>query len=373
MNPQDVFCPNIECVARGQQGKGNIQVHSQVEKRYRCTECTTTFTTTKGTLFYRLKTDSVIVMLVLTLLAHGCPVAAVVAAYGYDERTVRKWWARGAEHCQALHEALVGQSQLDLEHVQADEIKVKTQGKSVWMALAMMVPTRLWLGGAVSEKRDKGLIQQLADQVRRVALCRPVLVAVDGLASYVGAFRRAFRSPLPRRGQRGRCRLVAWPDIAIVQVVKQRTAGDFRIDRRIVQGGKALVQRLLTSSGGGQLINTAYIERLNATFRQRLAILARRTRHLARHTQTVEHGMYIVGCFYNFCETHHSLRLRLSVDSRGHRWVQRTPAMAAGLTDHVWSMQELWSFRIPIPTWSPPKQRGRPSAETLKLIEKWAS
>ena len=105
----------------------------------------------------------------------------------------------------------------------------------------------------------KRLIQRVADQIHLVALCRPLLLAVDGLSSYVGAFRRAFRSPLPRRGVEGRRRLIAWPDIAIVQVVKQRSGGDFRIDRRIVQGGKAMVERLLTQSLGGKVINTAYI------------------------------------------------------------------------------------------------------------------
>jgi transposase-like protein len=373
MNPQEVFCPNIECPARGQQKKENIRVHSQADKRYKCTECETTFSASKGSLFYRLKTDSVTVMLVLTLLAYGCPIPAIVKAFGYDERTVKKWWERAGEHCQSVHETIVGQSQLDLKQVQADEIKVKTQGGSRWMAFAMMVPTRLWLGGAVSQQRDKRLIQQVADGVRQVALCRPLLLAVDGLASYVGAFRRAFRSPLPRRGQGGRSRLLSWPDIAIVQVVKQRSAGEFRVDRRIVQGSKALVERLLIQSLGGTLINTAYIERLNGTFRQRLSHLARRTRHLARQTETLVAGMYIVGCAYNFCDPHQSLRVRISVGSRGFRWVQRTPAIAAGLTDHIWSMHELWSFRVPPPPWTPPKRRGRPSQETLRLIEKWCS
>lgn len=371
MNPQSVFCPNINCHARGQQDKENIKVHSRAEKRYNCTECGTTFSARKGTLFYGLKTDSVTVMLVLTLLAFGCPIPAIVKSFGFDERTVKKWWLRAGEHCEAVHATVVGQNQLDLKQGQADEIKVKTQGKSVWMAFSMMVSTRLWLGGAISEHRDKQLIQQVADQIRLIALCRPLLLAVDGLSSYVGAFRRAFRSPLPRRGKRGRNRLISWPDIAIVQVVKQRSAGNFNVDRRIVHGGQALVERLLAQSLGGKVINTAYIERLNGTFRQRLSNLARRTRHLARQTETVVAGMYIVGCVHNFCETHKSLRVRLLVGSRGFRWVQRTPAIAAGLTDHVWSMQELWSYRVPIPTWTPPSRRGRPSTVTLKLIQKW--
>ena len=136
------------------------------------------------------------------------------------------------------------------------------------------------------------LIAKLAAKVRGMALCRPLLLAVDGLVSYVSAFRAAFRSPLPRHGQPGRPQLVAWSDIAIVQVVKHRTAAGLDIVRRIVQGSAPAVTQLLTRSQGGGVINTAYIERLNATFRQRLACLARRTRSLAQQQATLTAGMY---------------------------------------------------------------------------------
>ena len=92
-------------------------------------------------------------MLVVTLLAHGCPVQAIVAAFGFDERTVADWWARSGRQGQDVHEYLVEQPR-DLGQVQADEIRVKKQGGIVWMALAMMVKTRLWLGGEVSEQQD---------------------------------------------------------------------------------------------------------------------------------------------------------------------------------------------------------------------------
>ena len=192
MNPQEVFCPNLECVARGQVGKGNISVHSQQEQRYGCEECGETFAATKGTIFYRLKTKPATVILVLTLLAYGCPVQAVVAAFGFDERTVREWWQRAGKHCQKVHERVVGQSQLDLGQVQADEIKAKIQGGVVWIAMALMVSTRLWLGGEISPHRDKALIEALVGRVRAMALCRPLLVAVDGLPSYVGSFTAPF-------------------------------------------------------------------------------------------------------------------------------------------------------------------------------------
>src|SRR6516225_1347243 len=107
--------------------------------------------------------------------------------------------------------------------------------------------------------------------------------------------------------------------------------------------------------------NTAYIERLNATFRERLAPLARRCRALARHTLTLHEGMFVVGTVYNFCTPHESLS----------HTQQTTPAMAAGITDHCWTMHELLSFHVPLSRWSPPKQRGRPSRALLRLIERW--
>lgn len=183
MNPQVIFCPNLDCLARGQTGKGNIHVHSQKGKRYVCEVCQQTFTTTKGTIFYRLRSDPQRVMQVLTLLAYGCPVQAIVKALGLNERTVSDWQARAGKHCQQVHEQLVEKSQQDLQHVQADEIKVKAQKGSYWMALALAVSTRLWLGGVVSPKRDLDLIQALVDKVRAIARCRPLLLAVDGLAS----------------------------------------------------------------------------------------------------------------------------------------------------------------------------------------------
>jgi len=383
MNPQALFCPNMDCPARGQIGKGNIHVHSQKEERWICEVCQRTFTTSKGTIFYRLRSDPVIVMYVIILLAYGCPVQAIVKAFGLDERTVSNWHARAGKHCQKIHEHFVENSQQDLQQVprqhgaqvQADEIKVKTQKGSYWMALALAVPTRLWLGGVLRAKRDLELIQALADKVRAKALCRPLILAVDGLSTYITAFRSAFRSKLPRRqGQGGRCKLIAWPDIAIVQVIKHRGEAVFTVERRIVQGGQKMVEGLIQATQNGKgMINTAYIERLNATFRQRLNHLVRRTRTLARRSETLVAGMYFVGCFYNFCDYHHSLRLKLSVGSYGYHWVQRTPAIAAKLTDHQWTPAELFAFKVPPPRWKLPALHGRPSKALLQLAQQWAA
>ena len=365
MNPQTEFCPNKECPDRGNVGAGNIVSHSQKEKRCKCKTCGKTFSVTKGTALYGLKKDHDMFMMVVKLLAFGCPVQAIVHAMGLDERTVRAWWLKSGEQSEYVHDALIGSSQLDLQHVQADEIKVKTCGGTIWMALAMMVATRLWLGGVVSPKRDAALIEQLVAKIRQVALCRDLLLAVDGLVSYVKAFQNAFRSPL-RTGKVGRPRLIAWDGIQIVQVVKQHSPKPFKIIRRIVQGQEQTVQALLQRSQGGGVINTAYIERLNATFRQRISSLTRRSRQAARQSLTLHASMYLVGTVYNFCVPHHSLRLPIWLSPTRRHWVQRTPAMATGLTDHIWTIEELMSFKVPPSPYVPPKRRGRPPKNRLR-------
>src|SRR5256714_8423579 len=109
MDPTTTFCPNRNCPARGQTGQGNIGIHSQKEQRFICHECHTTFSARKGTVFYRLRTSAETVVIIVTLLAHGCLLQALVAAFGFEERTHADWWDRPGRQGQALHEDLVEQ------------------------------------------------------------------------------------------------------------------------------------------------------------------------------------------------------------------------------------------------------------------------
>jgi transposase-like protein len=372
MDPQTVFCHNPACPARGQVGKGNIGVHSQKERRYICHECKKTFAETKGTPFYRLHKACDVFVLVITLLAHGCPIQAIVIAFNLDERTVVSWQERAGKHCEQVHQHLVEQPR-DLGQVQGDEIRVKIQGAIVWMAMAIEVRTRLWLGGAVSTSRDTVLITNLMQKVRNCALCRPLLFCADGCAAYVRAIRAVFREPL-RFGQKGRPSLRPWDNLNIAQVVKRyvckRVIG---VERRLVQGSMEQVDALVAESQGSGTINTSYIERLNATFRARIAALVRRGRALARQTTTLHQAMYLVGTVYNFCTYHHSLRVAIHLPANRRRWVSRSPAIAAGITDHLWTVEELLSFQVPLPRWTPPKRCGKPSKATKALIAQWCS
>ena len=150
-------------------------------------------------MFEGLRKPKTLIVIVVTLLAYGCPIQAIVQAFGLDERTVASWRDRAGNHCQEVHQAVVQQGQLDLVHVQADEIRVKGCKMIAWMGLAMMVSTRLWLGGVVSLTRDRSLADRLLRQVR--ACCQPMgalVVCTDGWNAYPGSIRRAFRKTRQR-------------------------------------------------------------------------------------------------------------------------------------------------------------------------------
>jgi transposase-like protein len=358
MDPQAQFCPNPACPDRGQRGQGNIGIHSQKEQRYVCTTCGRTFAATWGTMHYRLRTEAAVVTQVVTLLCHGCPVQAIVAAFDLDERTVAAWQRRAGTHCQRVHEHLVQAGQVDLGHVQADELWVKMHSGRVWQAMALSVTSRLWLGGVLSVSRDRALLRAMAAQIRACACRVAVLICVDGLAGYTRAMGNAFRVPR-YTGKRGRPPLERPPEVLLAQGIKKYVQRHVvSVTHHVVFGTPEAVAHVLAATHSGSVINTAYIERLNATFRACVAPLARRTRALAHQIPTLTAGMFLVGTAYNFCWPHHSLRLR--ANGEGRTWVERTPAMAASLTDHCWAMHELLTYQVPLPRWVAPKRRGRP-------------
>ena len=73
------------------------------------------------------------------------------------------------------------------------------------------------------------------------------------------------------------------------------------VTRKMTRGSLEAAERLLQASGGGSVLNTAFIERFNGTMRERLATLKRKCRHAAQCVEGLEKGMYLIGCTYNFC------------------------------------------------------------------------
>jgi transposase-like protein len=328
LRPELLVCPKPTCGA-----SGRIGIHSHQERRYICHACGATFAETVGTPLYGLKHPVWLVVLVLALLAGGCPIPAIVFAFGLDERTVTAWHQKAGQHAKRVQEALICQGQVELGQVQGDELYVKTQHGTVWMATAMSVFSRLFLWGAVAPARDTTLIMQVVQQVRAAAhMGSPMLWAVDGFAAWTKAILTVFREPV-RTGKRGRPPLVVWADLHIVQVVNQYTGRHLSgVQRRVVYGCHRCAERVMQATQVGLgVINTAYIERLNATFRTWLPALTRRSRTPAREVAHLEAAMFWMGAVYNFCRVHATLT--------------GTPAMAADLTDHVWSVADLVRYR----------------------------
>ncbi len=336
-------------------GEGNIRRHSSHPERYRCQKCKKTFSARRGTMMEGLRSPAEVVMRVSILLAYGCPTQAIVHAFGLDERTVAQWQKRAGKHCHQVHQAIVEQGRVGAQHVQVDEIRVKGYKMIAWMGLAIDVSTRLWMAGVVSLQRDRTLADQVLHHVR--ACCQAVgalLVCTDGWAAYPNSIKRAFREKVKKTRGPGRACLVVWPQLCIATVIKHMKKKRLvEITRKMTLGTLEQAQQLLEATVGGSELNTAFIERFNGTMRERLASLTRKCRHAAHRLETIEAGMYLIGCTYNLCFPHHEL------SASKHRGHPCSPAMAAGLTTHIWSVWELLHYQVAPAPWVAPKRVRR--------------
>ena len=337
------FCPNATCSASGLTNRGNIRIHDRQRQRYRCTLCRRTFTARTGTMLEGLRKPRELIFLVVGLLSYGCPVQAIVQVFGLDERTVAAWRDRAGQQCQRVQQAVVQQGQLTLTHVQADEIRVKGKKGIFWMGLAMEVSSRLWLAGVVQTSRDHVLADRLLQQVRRCACgASRLLICVDGWAAYPNAILRAFVEWVSESTQTGKQQMQVWSHLVIGQVIKtQKKHRLVSVKHTLLRGDEQGLKQALEQSRGGTQINTAYIERLNGTVRERLASLTRKCRHASQRLEAFQWGMYLIGCTYNLCWPHQEL------SKKEHAGYACTPAMASGLTTHIWSVQELLMYKVP--------------------------
>ncbi len=245
MDPHQQWCHNPNCRAYGRVGEGHIVIHSQKERRYRCKRCCRTFSATKDTALYRMHKPKWLVVAVVTLLAYGCPVQAIVAAFSLDERTVARWQREAGLQAKRVHEHLIEAGGVQLLQVQADEIRVKALSAIFWVACAIEVRSRLWLGGVVSKSRDRELIRCVLMRVGECGSVSKVLVVTDGLASYAKQVLHVFREPL-HTGERGRPKLVLSEGIMVTRVKKcyelRRVVG---VIREVVWGTEGAVHSRL--------------------------------------------------------------------------------------------------------------------------------
>lgn len=178
------------------------------------------------------------------------------------------------------------------------------------------------------------------------------LFTSDKLPAYVAALIANYSTPEPPPAQRGRGRPRQSPrrvlDTALLyaQVDKRREQGRVgEVRRRILFGARDIITKVL----GGQQINTAYVERDNLTSRQTNGRLVRKTLSHSKKSSFLRRHLALEDAVFNFVRPHQALRIAVSQPTPGRKWQQRSPAMAAGLTDHIWSLEELLAYRVPPP------------------------
>jgi hypothetical protein len=186
--------------------------------------------------------------------------------------------------------------------------------------------------------------------------CAPLFLT-DGLREYLTALlthyghwvqpsRRQDKGPAPKP------RWMPLPQLLYAQVVKTvRRRRLVDVQHRVVFGSLEAVNHLLAPLGWH--INTAFVERINLSLRQHVAAVGRRVSTLCKGEDGLRQQLALYHIYYNFCLPHASIRLLLPQPEPTHgsgsatQWRPRTPAMAAGLTDHVWTLREVLLFRVP--------------------------
>ncbi len=292
----------------------------------------------------------------------------MVRALALDARTVRRWQQAAGSHAERVQQTLVETPRAHGQ-IQVDERRITTQGGLVWVASAIAVASRWWLGAVVQRARDQALAVRILQVVRRCVPPETFWLCGDGWRPYVSAAHAVFRQSVPRQGQRGRCHLHPWPGLVLVPVVKHAAQHHLvGIVRRVAIGEWPLVHRWFRQTQGHGVFSTAWIERRNATFRARWHAWVRRGRAQLRSPQTMPAVTYLVGTIDNFCTPHRTLSGTMPT----------TPAMAAALTREVWSIERLLTTHPTITPWEPPRHRGRRSQATIQIVargcpHRWAS
>ena len=336
-------CPNPQCVRFNHPGAGNI-VHRSWTGQYkhierlRCTVCSREFSEREGTLMARSKLPEATVERLLKCQRWGVCDEGTADICAVDLKTVHRFQHVAAQRAEVHHRQSV--QHVDVEGVQLDEAHSKLRPKQVeWVhtALAMGSWFLLWVDfGPRTQDTAAALIAQVVARARQLPL-----FLTDGWKAYTAALLQVVGVVYrPRRrgkvGRKPKPRLVAPQDLFYAQVVKVRnkTGHVVEVSRRVVYGGPRRFGKQLRLRQLGETIQTAFMERWYGTLRGLVAPLRRRTRCLSWSRTRHRGKVWLMVSLYNFVMPHKSLR-------QGH--TPRTPAMAIGLTDHIWSYREyIW-------------------------------
>ena len=364
-------CPNPECSHYKLMNRGNVSsiasylTNSGKRRIFSCNKCKQSFSETQDTVFFDLRTTEERVIMALKMLLVKVDLAGISFVLGVKEETVLEWLRRAAEKAAEINAALmkdlaVTQVQLDemwsfirRKHAEdADEcgesLPESKDGRQ-WVWLSYAPEYRLILSAYVGPRTYESalkLIEMTAAMVKGI----PSFFS-DGFSCYLTALIAVYHciKTFKRTGKPGRPRkpiLKPDKDLVYAQVVKVKKQGRLiELQERVLCGAKRLKEL-------GLSISTSLIERVNLTFRHALAPLVRKTYSFCKEREQMRRRVLFFQTFYNFARPHMSLRLSLPLPDQHHvgiihrKWIERSPSMAAGISDHVWSFRELLTAKF---------------------------
>jgi transposase-like protein/IS1 family transposase len=378
------FCPHTGCRYRGWCGRGNLRANGHPSggpwRQFHCTSCKGYFPEHHGTLLHGKQVAVELMVHGLACLAEGLGIRATARVFAVDPNTVLRWLVEAAEQLQAfrryfLCDVHVNQVQLDELYAVLRDVKdgalseddaIKRLERSPrWVWTAIDPESTLLLAIDVGD-RTLAMAQRLVHQVvQGLAPGGVPRCLTDGCKEYATAIRAHFGHWMhpERRQDKGPLPTPRWmplPALLYAQVVKsyrrRRLVG---VTHRVVFGTPLAIEQVWTVCGWR--LNTAFVERLHLDLRQRVAAVGRRVNTLCQGEDRLQHQLMLFQVYHNFVVPHASLRQPLLIPAvtngtgAARVWRPWTPALAAGLTDHVWSLKEVLLFRVP--PWPQPHMR----------------
>jgi transposase-like protein/IS1 family transposase len=378
------FCPHLGCDYCGWPGLNNLRANGHPSggpwRQLHCTACDGYFPEHHGTIFHGKQATVELIVRVLACLAEGLGIRATARVFEVAPNTVLQWLVEAAEQLRAFSRSFlcdvhVEQLQLDELYVVLRALKAGEIGEDEAIQRLGRSPSWVWTAMAPESKlllvidvgtRTREMAQCIVHQVAKVLApgCVP-LCLTDGLKAYATAILAHFghwRQPERRqdKGPRPKPRWMPLPELLYAQVVKSyRRRRLVAVKHRVVFGTRLAIEQFMARCGW--TINTAFVERLNLDIRQCVAAIGRRVNTLCQGEAGLRDQLALFQTYHNFVLPHASLRQPLLVpevtNGRGSAKVWRpcTPAMAAGLPDHVWSLKEVLLYRVP--PWPQPQVR----------------
>jgi IS1 family transposase len=364
-------CPNPRCSYYNRLHLGNIssvatyQTQSGKRRVLCCRECQTRFSETRDTVFFDLRTPEEKVMLALKMLLVRVDLSGIAFVLDVTEESVLLWLQRAAHKAEQINEQLL--RDLPVTQVQLDEMwnfvarkrakeadtdkesPQESQDGRQWIWISYAPQCCLMLAAFVGPRTFESALA-LIQRTARAVLGVPCFFS-DGFSCYLPALIACFHTlkTFPRTGKPGRPRnpvMEVHPDLVYAQIVKDKEGGRLKtLSERVVCGAERL-------KALGLSISTNLLERLNLTLRHALAPLARKGWSFCKDREQLRRRVTFYQAFYNFGRPHQSLRLPLAeppvapVGLIQRKWMHRTPGMAAGLTDHIWTFRELLTVKL---------------------------